>query len=62
MRAMTLVEGLRVLGAAALMVFPARRRLREIEAENRELRGLRDRVETSAGYLASCVERSRTYS
>jgi len=51
------------LGAALLVGhWPSRRMIRRLTEENAELRDLRDHVETSAGYLASCVERSRTYS
>lgn len=44
-----LIEELHTWGAAALMIFPARRRLRRVQAENDELR--------QAAYLASgCAE------
>lgn len=66
-----LIDEMRKGGVVAnlMLVFPARRELKaalaalaEREAENAELRTLRDRVETNVGYLASCVDRSRTYS
>lgn len=55
------LRGIRADGAAHHMA----RLIEENAALRREvvvLRRLRDHVETNAGYLTSCVERSRTYS
>lgn len=49
MRVAMLIEGLRTWGSAALLIFPAHRRLRRVEAENAELRKV-------AYVAASCAQ------
>lgn len=56
MRLAALVELFRVWGTAALMVFPAHRRLREVEAENAELRLRYRTVDAELATTASACE------
>lgn len=60
MRVAMLIEGLRTWGSAALLIFPAHRRLRRVEAENAELRPLRSENAELRRFAAVAVASAQT--